>query len=37
MQAGAPARAVVEMEAVHPSFSEGLQSLVMTLPRYALS
>jgi hypothetical protein len=25
------------MEAVHPSFSEGLQSLVMSLPRYALS
>jgi pyruvate/2-oxoglutarate dehydrogenase complex dihydrolipoamide dehydrogenase (E3) component len=37
MQAGAPARAVVEMEAVHPSFAEGLQSLVMTLGRYALS
>lgn len=37
MQAGAPARAVVEMEAVHPSFAEGLQSLVMALRRYALS
>ena len=37
MQAGAPARAVVDMEAVHPSFSEGLQSLVMSLGRYALS
>jgi pyruvate/2-oxoglutarate dehydrogenase complex dihydrolipoamide dehydrogenase (E3) component len=36
MAAGAPARAVVEMEAVHPSFAEGLQSLVMSLPRYAL-
>ena len=36
MQAGAPARAVVEMEVIHPSFSEGLQSLVMSLPRYAL-
>jgi pyruvate/2-oxoglutarate dehydrogenase complex dihydrolipoamide dehydrogenase (E3) component len=36
MQAGAPARAIVEMEAVHPSFAEGLQSLVMRLPRYAL-
>jgi pyruvate/2-oxoglutarate dehydrogenase complex dihydrolipoamide dehydrogenase (E3) component len=36
MQAGAPARALVEMEAVHPSFAEGVQSLVMSLPRYAL-
>ncbi len=37
MQAGAPARAVVELEAVHPSFAEGVQSVVMSLPRYALS
>jgi pyruvate/2-oxoglutarate dehydrogenase complex dihydrolipoamide dehydrogenase (E3) component len=37
MQAGASVRAIVEMEAVHPSFAEGLQSLVMTLGRYALS
>jgi pyruvate/2-oxoglutarate dehydrogenase complex dihydrolipoamide dehydrogenase (E3) component len=37
MQAGATARAVVDMEVVHPSFSEGLQSVVMSLPRYALS
>lgn len=37
MQAGAPARALVDMETVHPSFAEGLQSLVMTLDRYALS
>jgi pyruvate/2-oxoglutarate dehydrogenase complex dihydrolipoamide dehydrogenase (E3) component len=37
MQAGAPARAIVEMEAVHPSFAEGLQTVVMTLGRYALS
>jgi pyruvate/2-oxoglutarate dehydrogenase complex dihydrolipoamide dehydrogenase (E3) component len=37
MQAGALARAVVEMEAVHPSFAEGVQSVVMSLPRYALS
>ncbi len=37
MQAGAPARAVVEMEAVHPSFAEGLQSVVMSLERYRLS
>jgi pyruvate/2-oxoglutarate dehydrogenase complex dihydrolipoamide dehydrogenase (E3) component len=36
MQAGAPARALVEMEMVHPSFAEGLQSLVMSLGRYAL-
>jgi pyruvate/2-oxoglutarate dehydrogenase complex dihydrolipoamide dehydrogenase (E3) component len=36
MAAGAPARALVEAEAVHPSFAEGLQSLVMKLPRYAL-
>jgi pyruvate/2-oxoglutarate dehydrogenase complex dihydrolipoamide dehydrogenase (E3) component len=37
MQAGATPRAIVEMEAVHPSFAEGLQSVVMALPRYALS
>jgi pyruvate/2-oxoglutarate dehydrogenase complex dihydrolipoamide dehydrogenase (E3) component len=37
MQAGAPARAIVEMEMVHPSFAEGLQTLVMRLERYALS
>jgi pyruvate/2-oxoglutarate dehydrogenase complex dihydrolipoamide dehydrogenase (E3) component len=37
MQAGAPARALVELEAVHPSFAEGVQSVVMRLPRYALS
>ena len=37
MQARAPARAVVDMEAVHPSFAEGLQSLVMRLERFALS
>jgi pyruvate/2-oxoglutarate dehydrogenase complex dihydrolipoamide dehydrogenase (E3) component len=37
MQAGAPARAIVDMEAVHPSYAEGLQSLVMSLGRYALS
>jgi pyruvate/2-oxoglutarate dehydrogenase complex dihydrolipoamide dehydrogenase (E3) component len=37
MQAGAPARVLVEMETVHPSFSEGLQSLVMMLEGYALS
>jgi pyruvate/2-oxoglutarate dehydrogenase complex dihydrolipoamide dehydrogenase (E3) component len=37
MQAGAPARAFVEAEAVHPTFAEGVQSLVMKLPRYSLS
>jgi len=37
MQAGATARALVDMEAVHPSFAEGVQSVVMALPRYALS
>jgi pyruvate/2-oxoglutarate dehydrogenase complex dihydrolipoamide dehydrogenase (E3) component len=37
MQAGAPARAIVEMEAVHPSFAEGVQGIVMRLARYALS
>jgi pyruvate/2-oxoglutarate dehydrogenase complex dihydrolipoamide dehydrogenase (E3) component len=37
MMAGAPARALVDMETVHPSFAEGLQSLVMKLERYALS
>jgi len=34
--AGAPARAIVEMEAVHPAFAEGVQSVVMALDRYAL-
>jgi pyruvate/2-oxoglutarate dehydrogenase complex dihydrolipoamide dehydrogenase (E3) component len=37
MQAGASARAIVEMEAVHPSFCEGVQSVVMALERFALS
>jgi len=37
MQAGASARAIVDMEAVHPSFAEGIQSVVMALGRYALS
>ena len=36
MQAGASARAIVEAEFVHPTFAEGLQSLVMRLDRYAL-
>jgi len=37
MQAGATARAIVDAEYVHPTFAEGVQSLVMCLPRYALS
>ena len=36
MQARATARAIVDMEAAHPSFAEGVQSVVMALPRYAL-
>ena len=36
MQAGASPRAMVNAEFVHPTFSEGLQTLVMKLPRYAL-
>ena len=37
MQAGASPRAIVDAEFIHPTFSEGLQTLVMKLPRYALS
>jgi hypothetical protein len=37
MQAGATARAIVDREAVHPSFAEGVQAVVMALPRYVLS
>ena len=37
MQAGGTARAMVEAEYVHPTFAEGLQTLVMKLKRYALS
>jgi pyruvate/2-oxoglutarate dehydrogenase complex dihydrolipoamide dehydrogenase (E3) component len=36
MQIGATPRAIVDAEFVHPTFAEGLQSLVMRLPRYAL-
>ena len=36
MQAGASARAIVDAEFVHPTFSEGVQSLVMKLERFAL-
>lgn len=35
MRAGAPARELVEAQAVHPTLAEGVQSLVMSLPRYA--
>ena len=37
MQAGASARAIVDAEFVHPTFAEGVQSLVMKLPRFALA
>ena len=36
MQAGASVRAIVDAEAAHPTFAEGVQSLVMRLPRFAL-
>jgi pyruvate/2-oxoglutarate dehydrogenase complex dihydrolipoamide dehydrogenase (E3) component len=36
MQAKATARAIVDSEAIHPTFAEGVQSLVMSLPRYEL-
>jgi pyruvate/2-oxoglutarate dehydrogenase complex dihydrolipoamide dehydrogenase (E3) component len=36
MQAGASARAIVDAEFVHPTFAEGVQSLVMKLDRFAL-
>jgi pyruvate/2-oxoglutarate dehydrogenase complex dihydrolipoamide dehydrogenase (E3) component len=36
MQANASARAIVDAEFVHPTFSEGVQSLVMALPRFSL-
>ena len=36
MSAGAPVRALVDAEAIHPTFAEGLQTLVMQLDRYAL-
>ncbi len=37
MQAGASARAIVDAEAIHPTLAEGVQSLVMVLPRYKVS
>ena len=36
MQARTSARAIVDAEFVHPTFAEGVQTLVMSLPRYAL-
>ncbi len=36
MQAKASARALVDVQTVHPTFAEGVQSLVMKLERYAL-
>jgi len=36
MQAGATARAIVDSQAIHPTLAEGVQSAVMSLPRYAL-
>jgi pyruvate/2-oxoglutarate dehydrogenase complex dihydrolipoamide dehydrogenase (E3) component len=36
MQAGASARAIVDAQFVHPTFSEGVQSAVMKLARLAL-
>lgn len=36
MQAGASARAIVDAEFVHPTFSEGVQALVMKLERFKL-
>lgn len=36
MSAGAPARALVDAEMIHPTFAEGVQMLLMRLERYAL-
>jgi len=36
MEARASARAIVDAEHIHPTFAEGVQTLVMQLPRYAL-
>jgi pyruvate/2-oxoglutarate dehydrogenase complex dihydrolipoamide dehydrogenase (E3) component len=37
MEAEAPARAIVDAQYVHPTFAEGVQSLVMRLKRFTLS
>jgi pyruvate/2-oxoglutarate dehydrogenase complex dihydrolipoamide dehydrogenase (E3) component len=34
--ARASARSIVDAEFIHPTFAEGVQALVMSLPRYAL-
>jgi pyruvate/2-oxoglutarate dehydrogenase complex dihydrolipoamide dehydrogenase (E3) component len=36
MQAGASARAIVDAEFVHPTFAEGVQSVVMRIERFSL-
>jgi pyruvate/2-oxoglutarate dehydrogenase complex dihydrolipoamide dehydrogenase (E3) component len=36
MMAGAPARAMVDAQMVHPTLAEGLQTMVMKLERYRL-
>ncbi len=36
MSAGAPARALVDAEFVHPTFAEGVQNLLLQLDRYSL-
>lgn len=36
MRSGASARGIVDAEFVHPTFAEGVQTLVMSLPRYSL-
>jgi len=37
MAAGAPARALVDAEFVHPTFAEGIQTLLTRLERYSLA
>ncbi|HEY2746858.1 MAG TPA: mercuric reductase [Polyangia bacterium] len=36
IRAGTSARSIVDAEFIHPTFAEGVQTLVMRLPRYAL-
>jgi pyruvate/2-oxoglutarate dehydrogenase complex dihydrolipoamide dehydrogenase (E3) component len=36
MEAGVGVRAIVDVEMAHPTFAEGVQSLVMRLPRFGL-
>lgn len=35
MQAGAPARAIVDVQVIHPTLAEGVQSVLLSLDRYA--